>query len=182
MPQEFPVTLSRTSERRHRIAVIDGPNMSSLGNRSKQVYGSIKSLDDLKAFVTDFGAALGVDVECFSSNYQGAILEFIHESAHQVDGYIINPAGATTIGEAIRHALQDTSRPVIEVHFANISAAPAMPRGLNSGILDSSFTHSATGMCMGMRQYSYTGAMMALVQSLDDKTFLGAEVDVRANE
>ncbi|MEM8824084.1 MAG: type II 3-dehydroquinate dehydratase [Pseudomonadota bacterium] len=176
MSAEYQVTLTRQSDRRHKIAVIDGPNMSSLGNRSKQVYGSIKSLDDLKAFVTDFGANLGVDVECFSSNYQGAILEFIHESAHRVDGYIINPAGATTIGEAIRHALQDTEKPILEVHFANISAAPAMPRGLNSGTLKSSFTHSATGMCMGMRQYSYSGALMALVQSLDDDTFLGAEI------
>lgn len=177
MTQDTKVTLTRRSDRRHKIAVIDGPNMSSLGNRSKQVYGAINSLDELKAFVTGFGTDLGVDVECFSSNYQGAILEFIHESAHRVDGYIINPAGATTIGEAIRHALQDAGRPVLEVHFANISAAPAMPRGLNSGTLQSSFTHSATGMCMGMRQYSYTGALMALVQSLDDETFLGGEID-----
>lgn len=170
---EFKIT--RTTDTCHKIAVIDGPNMSSLGNRSKQVYGSIASLDDLKAFVTDFGSALGVEVETFSSNHQGAILEFIHESAHRVDGYIINPAGATTIGEAIRHALQDADRPVIEVHFANISAAPTMPRGLSSGSLNSSFTHSATGMCMGMRQYSYTGALLAMVQSLDDQTFLGGQ-------
>ncbi|WP_299790407.1 type II 3-dehydroquinate dehydratase [uncultured Marivita sp.] len=168
-------TITRENDRRHKIAVIDGPNMSSLGNRSKQVYGSIASLDDLKAFCTRFGEDLGVEIECFSSNYQGAILEFIHESAARVDGYIINPAGATTIGEAIRHALQDAGRPVIEVHFANISAAPAMPRGLDSGTLKSSFTHSATGMCMGMRQYSYTGAILAMTQALDDTTFLGGE-------
>ena len=170
-------TIARRSSRRHRIAVIDGPNMSSLGNRSKQVYGPIASLDDLKAFVTGFGADLGVEVECFSSNYQGAILEFVHESAHRVDGYIINPAGATTVGEAIRHALQDADRPVIEVHFANISAAPAMPRGLSSGTLRSTFTHSATGLCMGMRHYSYSAALLAMVQSLDDETFLGAGLD-----
>jgi 3-dehydroquinate dehydratase-2 len=167
-------TIARMSDRRHRIAVIDGPNMSSLGNRSRQVYGPIASLDDLKAFVTGFGTDLGVEVECFSSNYQGAILEFVHESAHRVDGYVINPAGATTIGEAIRHALQDADRPVIEVHFANISAAPAMPRGLDSGELKSTFTHSATGLCMGMRQYSYTAALLAMTQALDDDTFLGS--------
>lgn len=172
---DFEFTISRTSDKAHKIAVIDGPNMSSLGNRSKQVYGSIASLDDLKGFVTGFGERIGVEVETFSSNFQGAILEFIHESASRVDAYIINPAGATTIGEAIRHALQDTERPVIEVHFANISAEPAMPRGLSSGKLDSSFTHSATGMCMGLRQYSYTGALLSLVQSLDDSTFLGTQ-------
>jgi 3-dehydroquinate dehydratase II len=169
-------TITRSDDRRHRIAVIDGPNMSSLGRRSKQVYGSIASLDELKSFVTDFGEALGVEVQCFSSNFEGAILEFIHESASEVDGYIINPAGATTIGEGIRHALQDTDRPVIEVHFANISAVAGVPRGLSSGTLKSSFTHTATGMCMGLRQYSYSAALLAMVQALDDPTFLGADL------
>ena len=173
MVKSHSVTISRQSDRRHKIAMIDGPNMSNLGKRSKQVYGNIGSLDGLKNYVTDFGYALGVDVETFSSNYQGAILEFIHESAARVDGYIINPAGATTIGEAIRHALQDTEKPVVEVHFANISAVAGVPRGLNSGTLKSTFTHTATGLCMGLRQYSYTGALTALVFSLDDDTFLG---------
>lgn len=168
-------TITRTDDRRHRIAVIDGPNMSSLGRRSKQVYGSIASLDELKSFVKGFGEALGIEVQCFSSNFEGEILEFIHASASEVDGYIINPAGATTVGEGIRHALQDTDRPVIEVHFANISAVAGVPRGLNSGTLKSSFTHTATGMCMGLRQYSYSAALLAIVQALDDPTFLGAD-------
>src|ERR1700760_161209 len=100
-------TIERAAARRHRIAVIDGPNMSNLGARSKKVYGRIGSLDELKAYVADYGQQLGVDVESFSSNHQGDILEFIHASAERVDGYIINPAGATTIGEGIRHALED---------------------------------------------------------------------------
>ncbi len=170
-PHSF--SIERSSRHPHRIAVIDGPNMSSLGNRSRKVYGSIQSLDDLKAFVVDFGRKLGVEVETFSSNYEGALLEFIHESADRVDGYIINPAGSTTVGEAVRHALEDTERPVMEVHFANIMAAEGMPRGLTSGRLRSVFTHSATGLCMGMRQYSYAGALTALILSLDDPTFLG---------
>lgn len=173
MSHSYPNQITRSSNRRHKIAVIDGPNMSSLGNRSKTVYGSIASLDDLQRFVTDFGNQLGVEVETFASNYDGAILEFIHESASRVDGYIINPAGSTTVGEAVRHALEDTERPVMEVHFANVSAAEGMPRGLPSGRLKSVFTHSATGLCMGMRQYSYIGALTALTYSLDDSTFLG---------
>jgi len=173
MNAPYKASISRTLDRRHLIAVIDGPNMSNLGARSKKVYGSISSLDDLKAFVTGFGKDLGVNVETFSSNHQGDILEFIHESAGRVDGYIINPAGLTTVGEAVRHALEDTTKPVIEVHFANISGAPATPRGLASGKLNSTFTHTATGLCMGMRQYSYVAALLALTMALDDKTFLG---------
>jgi len=167
-------TLQRRGDRRHRIAVIDGPNMSNLGARSKKIYGDIRSLDDLKRFVTDFGQSIGVEIETFSSNYEGAILEFIHESTERADGYVINPAGLTTVGEAVRHALEETERPVIEVHFANISAVASAPRGLMGGTLQSRFTHTATGLAMGLRQYSYTAAVLGLVQALDDPAFLGA--------
>ncbi|WP_417260644.1 type II 3-dehydroquinate dehydratase [Celeribacter sp.] len=169
------VTITRNGNRKHKIAVIDGPNMSSLGNRSQKVYGPISSLDDLKAWVQGFGADLGVEVENFSSNFQGEILEFIHESASRVDGYIINPAGLTTVGEGVRHALEDTGKPSIEVHFANISASAGGARGLGGGSINSSFTHTATGMAMGLRQYSYASALTGLVLSLDDPDFLGAE-------
>lgn len=168
------VTIPRSGDRRHRIAVIDGPNMSNLGARSKKIYGGLGSLDELKALVRDFGTGLGVDVESFSSNYEGAILEFIHESADRVDGYLINPAGLTTVGEAARHALEETGRPFIEVHFANIAQGAGGERGLGGGSIRSSFTHSAVGVTMGLRQYSYLGALTALVFALDDEEFLGA--------
>ncbi|MEO1236192.1 MAG: type II 3-dehydroquinate dehydratase [Planctomycetota bacterium] len=166
-------TLQRQSDRNHTIALIDGPNMSNLGGRSKRTYGSIASLQDLQAFVVNLGKDLGVTVETFDSNHMGDILEYIHESAHRVDGYIINPAGLTTVGEAVRHALEETERPTIEVHFANISAVAGVQRGLVGGTLKSTFTHTATGLAMGLRQYSYSAALLGLVQSLDDDTFLG---------
>jgi 3-dehydroquinate dehydratase-2 len=165
----------RTSSKRHRIAVIDGPNMSNLGARNKRVYGKINSLGDLQEYVTQTGEKLGVEVETFASNYEGAILEFIHESAERVGGYIINPAGLTVVGEAVRHALEETGRPVVEVHFANVVAPPTAPRGLPGGPWESRFTKTATGLCMGLRQYSYAGALTALTLSLDDEEFLAAQ-------
>jgi 3-dehydroquinate dehydratase-2 len=155
------------------IAVIDGPNQTNLGRRDPAIYGPIKSLDDLQQFVRDVAGLLGVTVTTFASNHEGDILEFIHRTAPEVDGYIINPAGLTTYGEATRHALADSTRPVVEVHFANISrhfssVAPDVP-------VRSRFTHTATGLVMGMRHYSYAGALLALVLALDDKSFLGAD-------
>lgn len=175
MTSEFATNVIRGSDKRFHIAVIDGPNMSNLGARSKKVYGAVASLDELQSYVRDYGSRLGVDIESFSSNYEGAILEFIHESAARVDGYIINPAGLTTIGEGVRHALEDTGRPVMEVHFANISASAGASRGLGGGSIQSSFSHTATGVTYGMRQYSYIGALTALVFALDDVGFLGAK-------
>lgn len=170
-------TIQRRSDRAHKVALIDGPNMSNLGGRSKKIYGDIRSLQDLQDFVVNFGKDLGVEVETFDSNHMGDILEYIHGSAERVNGYIINPAGLTTVGEAIRHALEETERPHIEVHFANISAVAGSPRGLVGGALRSTFTHTATGLAMGLRQYSYSAALVGLVQALDDETFLAPNSD-----
>ena len=110
----------RSSKRDHKLVIIDGPNMTNLGARNKRVYGAIQSLDDLQNFCQSFGAALGVVVTTFASNFEGAILEFIHESAKSTDAYIINPAGLTEFGVATKHALTETGKPYVEVHFANM--------------------------------------------------------------
>lgn len=169
---EFP----RRGTRKHRIALIDGPNMSNLGHRSKKVYGPNQpSIDGLHEYVRSFGKSLGVEVETFVSNYEGAILEFIHQSAERVDGYLINPAGLTTEGFAVPHALIESHRPSIEMHFSNIEAAPDAQRGAPVGPLKSIFSPFVTGKITGLRQYGYIGALVALTLALDDKEFLGAE-------
>lgn len=156
-----------------RFAVIDGPNMPNLGRRDRALYGPIGSLQELQATVRGFAELLGVGVTPFASNHEGEILEFVHRTAAEVDGYLINPAGLTTYGEATRHALEDSERPYAEVHFANLSRhLQAVGPGRD---LESRFTHSAVGTVMGFRQYSYLGALLALTLALDDEAFLGAD-------
>ncbi len=140
------------------------------------MYGAIASLEDLQNFCKSFGAALSVSISTFASNHEGAILEFIHGSANSVDGYIINPAGLTEGGVATKHALTESGRPYVEVHFANIAAPPTAPRGLPIGPWKSTFTPSATGVMMGMREYSYGAAILSLAMALDDRSFLGADL------
>jgi 3-dehydroquinate dehydratase II len=166
---------ARTSSKRHRIVIIDGPNMTNLGARNKRVYGSINSIDDLQKYCIELGDSLGVDIEVFVSNYEGAILEHIHATAATADAYILNPAGLTEIGIPTKHALTETGKPVIEVHFANVLAGPSTPRGLPIGPWESVFSPHVTGVMMGLRQYSYAGAIVGLTLALDDPTFLGAE-------
>lgn len=151
----------RTDE--YLIRLIDGPNMSNLGRRDRRLFGAIESIDALHAMVSDFGKTLGVRVECFVSNYEGAILEHIHATAHDSDGYLVNPAGLTTTSEGMRHALQETKKPVIEVHFHNLTASGQSSR----------FSPSVLGMVSGLRQYSYFSALLGLVLALDDEAFLG---------
>lgn len=135
------------------------------------MYGEIDSLDSLKQQVVQFGKQLGVDIENFSSNYEGAILEYIHEAAERVDAFVINPAGLTTTGQAVRQILQEVGKPVAEVHFSNISASASSARGASVGAAESLFTPTATGLCMGFRQYSYLAAILAVTFTLDDEEF-----------
>jgi 3-dehydroquinate dehydratase II len=166
----------RQGARRHKIVIIDGPNMTNLGARNKKVYGAINSIDELQQFSRDFGEKLGVEIETFVSNYEGAILEYIHANAATADAFIINPAGLTEIGIPTKHALAETGKPVVEIHFANVDAPPTAPRGLPIGPWDSVFRTSVTGVAMGLRQYSYPAAILGLVMALDDETFLGADL------
>jgi 3-dehydroquinate dehydratase II len=156
---------------RWTIGVIDGPNMPNLGARDPQIYGPIGSLAELQKLVSDFARLLQLDVTQFASNHEGEILEFIHAAASNVDGFLINPAGLTTYGEATRHALQDSGRPYVEVHFANTMRhyAGVAPAG---HLQQSRFTFTALGLVMGMRQYSYLAALLALACALDDDAFL----------
>ena len=167
---------SRQGTKVHRIALIDGPNMSNLGHRSEKVYGPNQpSIEALHEYVRSYGKGLGVEVETFVSDYEGDILEFIHQSADRVDGYLINPAGLTSSGFAVPHALIESHRPSIEMHFSNPEAAPDAQRGAPVGPLRSWFSPYVTGKMTGLRQYGYIGALVALTLALDDVEFLGAE-------
>lgn len=164
---------ARTGAKSISLMLVDGPNMPNLGNRNKRVYGPISSIGALHEWMRDNCKALGVDFRAMTSNHEGDILDAIHDSAPEVDGYILNPAGLTRTGEAVRHALEETKKPWVEVHFSNISAPPWSGRGLPGGPWESNFTRSATGMSMGLRHYSYLGALVGLVAAIDDDTFLG---------
>lgn len=157
----------RTKRNAWKLCLIDGPNMSNLGSRDPQLFGDIASIDELHKQVTAFAAKLGVEITPFVSNFEGDLLEHIHKTAEQADGYIVNPAGLTKTSEGMRHALQETRKPVIEVHFQNIAADGQV----------SVFSPTVLGMCMGLRQYSYFAAVLGLVMALDDDSFLGTGDD-----
>lgn len=153
----------RRSERRYSFRLIDGPNMSNLrtGGRDRRTYGSIPDIGTLHRNVVDLGEALNVEVSTFLSNHEGELIEYVHETAGTTDAYLINPAGLNLIGAALSEALAETAKPVIELHFANIAAI---------GYQTTLFTHSVTGMTMGLRQYGYYGSIIGLACLLDDKS------------
>ena len=102
---------------------------------------------------------LGVAMRTCQSNREGEIVEFIYQHCHEVDAYLINPAALTRRGAPCAIALSDSRRPYVELHFANIAAV-----GWSNGAL---ITRQATGVVMGLRHYSYIGALYGLIGALD---------------
>ena len=104
-----------------KILVINGVNMNFLGIRNKEVYGN-KDYSYLLKMIDKKAKELGVDVECFQSNHEGAIVDKLQEAYFEkLAGIVINPAAFTHTSVAIRDALESLDCIKVEVHISNIS-------------------------------------------------------------
>ncbi|MBS4199639.1 type II 3-dehydroquinate dehydratase [Bacillus sp. FJAT-49732] len=105
-----------------KILVLNGPNLNMLGKREPGIYGS-HSLADLEKGIMDASEKLGIEIKCFQSNYEGALLDEIHQAADNgFVGIIINPGAFTHYSIALRDAIASIDLPVIEVHISNVHA------------------------------------------------------------
>ncbi len=104
-----------------KILIVHGPNLNMLGSRQVAVYGD-KTLDEIDSLLQKRARELGVELETFQSNHEGALVDFIQEKSPEAAGIIINPGALTHYGLSLRDALADTSLPIIEVHLSNIHA------------------------------------------------------------
>ena len=87
-----------------KILVIHGPNLNMLGKREPEVYGTT-GLNDINKDLFKLGKKLGLIVDAFQSNHEGAIIDKIQEASQKYEGLIINPAAYTHTSIAIRDAL-----------------------------------------------------------------------------
>ncbi len=103
-----------------KVLVINGPNLNLLGTREPHIYGST-TLADVENGLRAQGEALGVELLCFQSNHEGAIVDRIHAARAEGVGWILINAGAYThTSVAIRDALAGVAIPFVEVHISNV--------------------------------------------------------------
>ncbi len=103
------------------ILVLHGPNLNLLGKREPSIYGTT-SLDQINAELARKARSFGLEIECFQSNHEGALIDEIHKRMGWTEGIIINPGGLTHTSVALRDAIAGSGVPAIEAHLSNIHA------------------------------------------------------------
>lgn len=104
-----------------KLLVINGPNLNLLGLREPEIYGR-RTYQDLLSLLQQTGKEEGVEVECFQSNHEGAIVDAIQQAYGVFDGIVINPAAYTHTSVAILDALKAVALPAVEVHISAVSS------------------------------------------------------------
>jgi 3-dehydroquinate dehydratase-2 len=129
-----------------------------LGRREPEVYGS-DTLEDINRRLRALAEELGVEIEVFQSNSEGAILDYLEEAAPRIDGVLINPGAFTHTSVALRDALAGIAKPFVEVHLSNPAARESFRRR-------SYLAPVAAGVVAGFRAESYLLALRGLLAHL----------------
>ncbi len=105
-----------------KVLVLNGINLNMFGKRDPAHYGTA-TLEQIDTSIQNLAKELGVEVECFQSNFEGEMVERIHKAhAQSVDSVLINAGAWTHYSYGIRDALAILKCPIIEVHMSNIHA------------------------------------------------------------
>ena len=101
------------------VYVLNGPNLNLLGKRQPHIYGH-ETLADVERDCTALAADLGLEVRFLQSNWEGQIVDWVHEAREDAVGIVINPGAFTHTSVAILDALNAFEGTVIEVHISQV--------------------------------------------------------------
>ena len=141
------------------ILVIHGPNLNLLGMREPEVYGHL-TLDDINQKLIAQAQNASLSLDTFQSNWEGAIVDRIHQA--QQDGVqyiIINPAALTHTSVAVRDALLGVAIPFVEVHLSNVHAREAFRH-------HSYLSDKAIGVICGLGAKGYVAALDYIIEKI----------------
>jgi len=141
------------------IFILNGPNLNLLGKRQPEIYGH-DTLETVAAQCAEVASASGLQTRLLQSNWEGQIIDWIHEAREQAAGIIINPGALTHTSIAVLDALNTFEGPVIEVHISQVHKREAFRH-------HSYVSQRADAVMAGFGIHGYTLAMRHMAQILD---------------
>ena len=140
------------------LLLLNGPNLNLLGQREPGIYGS-GTLASIEENLQAEAQAEDVTLDCFQSNFEGALVEKVHQSMGRSQGILINAGAYTHTSIALRDALLGVAIPYVELHLSNTHARePFRHRSL--------LADRAVGVVMGFGARSYSLALQGLLHHL----------------
>ena len=103
-----------------KVLVLNGPNLGRLGSRQPDVYGAL-TYEGLVEHLVETGKPLGFDVDVRQTEYEGQMIEWLHEAADGGHPVVINAGAWTHYSYAIADAAALVAR-YVEVHISNVFA------------------------------------------------------------
>jgi 3-dehydroquinate dehydratase-2 len=139
-----------------KILTLHGINLNMFGKRDAKTYGTA-TLAEIDAELKAIGQTLGAEVECFQTNFEGAMAERIHQAYFDgVDAVLINAGAWTHYSYGIRDALAILKCPILEVHMSNVHARETFRH-------TSVFAEVVRGQICGFGTESYMAALRTAV-------------------
>ena len=135
-----------------KILLLQGANMVWLGKREPELYGTITA-EELDSLMRERADSLGIQLDIFYANIEGEAIARIYQGAKDgIDGLLMNPAGFTYAGFALRDCIKAVALPYVEVHMTNIerrgtrSVLAEVANGVVAGLGISSYLRGLDGL------------------------------------
>ncbi|HEX7243142.1 MAG TPA: type II 3-dehydroquinate dehydratase [Longimicrobiaceae bacterium] len=144
-----------------RIALVQGPNLNLLGDREPEHYGRLRP-EEIEARLQRLAGELGCRLYAVQANGEETLIEWLQLRRARLDGIILNPAGLTAHGYALRDTLTAARVPFFEVHLSNVHAREPLHR-------ESCFADVAVGRISGMGALGYELALRGMVRLLSER-------------
>jgi len=142
------------------VLVLNGPNLSRLGTREPDIYGTA-TLDDLAKACTVTASELGLTTDFRQTNDEAELVGWIHEAIERRIPVVLNAAAFTHYSYSLRDALAMRTAPVVEVHLSNPAAREEFRHtSVIAGVAD--------GTIAGFGFASYQLALRAVAGLLED--------------
>jgi 3-dehydroquinate dehydratase II len=143
-----------------KILLVQGANLTFLGRREPEIYGSTTPAE-LDATLQRHAEERGYHLDIFYTNVEGEAINRIYQGVDEgTDGLVMNPAGFTYAGYALKDCIKGAGLPYVEVHISSIAK-----RNIHCVLSD-----VAEGVITGFGMHSYILGLDAMLEILRTKT------------